>query len=185
MRKIEGRQEPAAPDSLLVLSSALAYGQAMTVPVVSPGSVGPGEARPYPGWSFPLTIVQPSTSCAVLGRPCSTANPCYYYPSDIWTAYGLPPLQARGHDGQGITIGIVDAYYDPTDRVKPHKPSRQTFICRWAQAAPSRAPLLQRSRLSVKPGARQAVSPSTPAGQWKQISMFRTPMRWPRAPISC
>ncbi len=98
----------------LVLSSALAYGQAMTVPVVSPGSVGPGEARPY---TWVVVPVDDSSTVNIVrgpGQACSTANPCYYFPSDLWTAYGLPPLQARGHDGQGITIGIVDAYYDPT-----------------------------------------------------------------------
>ena len=44
---------------------------------------------------------------------CNNANPCFYNEGDIWTAYGLPPLQARGHNGQGITIGIVDAFFDP------------------------------------------------------------------------
>ncbi len=97
-----------------VLSSSLAYGQAMTVPVVPPNSIGPDEARPY---TWVVVPVDDSSTVNIVrgpGQACSTSNPCYYYPSDIWTAYGLPPLQSRGHYGQGITIGIVDAYYDPT-----------------------------------------------------------------------
>ncbi len=97
-----------------MLSSSLAYGQAAIAPVVPADSVGPGEYRPY-SW-----VVIPADGSATLnlvhapGQPtCNSSNACYYLEGDIWTAYGLPPLQNRGHYGQGITIGIVDAYYDP------------------------------------------------------------------------
>jgi len=96
------------------LSCSFAYGQATIVPVVSPDSVGPGESRPF-SW-----VVVPADGSSTLnlvqapGQPtCDSSNPCYYTEAEIWTAYGLPPLQARGKYGQGITIGIVDAYYDP------------------------------------------------------------------------
>ncbi len=98
----------------VVLSGALAYGQASILPVVPSDSIGAGEARPY-SW-----VVVPTDGTSTLNlvhgpgqTSCGTANPCYYNEGDIWTAYGLPPIQARGHYGQGITIGIVDAYYDP------------------------------------------------------------------------
>lgn len=97
-----------------VLSSSLAYAQATIAPVVPADSVGPGEYRPY-SW-----VVIPADGGATLnlvhapGQPaCNSGNACYYFEGDIWKAYGLPPLQARGHYGQGVTIGIVDAYYDP------------------------------------------------------------------------
>ncbi|HXS11229.1 MAG TPA: S8 family serine peptidase [Acidobacteriaceae bacterium] len=99
---------------LAVLSSSLAYAQAAIAPVVPPDSVGPGEFRPY-SW-----VVIPADGSSTLnlvhapGQPaCNAGNPCFYNEGDIWTAYGLPPLQARGHNGQGITIAIVDAFYDP------------------------------------------------------------------------
>lgn len=95
------------------LSGSLAYGQVTAVPVVPPGSVGPGYARPY---SWVIVPAYPGATVNLVDAPgqnCSTSNPCYYTEAQIWTAYGLPPLQARGNYGQGITIGIVDAYYDP------------------------------------------------------------------------
>ena len=98
----------------VIVSSAFAYGQATILPVVPTTGVAPGEARPY-SW-----VVVPADGTSTLNlihapgqTTCGTSNPCYYFESDIWTAYGLPPLQSRGHYGQGVTIGIVDAYYDP------------------------------------------------------------------------
>jgi subtilase family serine protease len=95
------------------LSCSLAYGQAIGVPVVPPGSVGPDESRPH-SW-----VVVPADGTSTLNlvdapgqTACNSSNPCYYTEGQIWTAYGLPPLQARGSYGEGITIGIVDAYYD-------------------------------------------------------------------------
>ncbi len=97
-----------------VLSSSLAYGQATIAPVVPADSVGPGEARPF---SWVVIPADGSSTLNLVHAPgqttCNNANPCFYNEGDIWTAYGLPPLQARGHNGQGITIGIVDAFFDP------------------------------------------------------------------------
>jgi subtilase family serine protease len=97
-----------------LLSSSFAYGQATIVPVVPPDSVGPGEFRPY---SWVVIPADGSSTLNLVQGPgqttCNSANPCWYTEGEIWTAYGLPPLQNRGHYGQGITIGIVDAYFDP------------------------------------------------------------------------
>jgi subtilase family serine protease len=43
-----------------------------------------------------------------------TLAPCGYQPSDVQTAYGLTDLYAKGWDGTGQTIVIVDAYGSPT-----------------------------------------------------------------------
>ena len=98
----------------VLLSSAFAYGQATAVPVVSPDSVAAGEARPH---SWVVVPADGTSNLNLVHAPgqttCGSANPCYYFESDIWTAYGLRPLQSRGNYGQGITIAIVDAYYDP------------------------------------------------------------------------
>ena len=97
-----------------VLSSSLASAQAAIAPVVPPDSVGPGEFRPY---SWVVIPADGSSTLNLVHGPgqaaCNAGNPCFYNEGDIWTAYGLPPLQARGHNGQGITIAIVDAFYDP------------------------------------------------------------------------
>ena len=96
-----------------VLSCSLAYGQATSVPVVPPDSIGPDQSRPF---SWVVVPADGSSSLNLVNAPgqgtCNSSNPCYYTEANIWTAYGLPPLQARGKYGQGMTIGIVDAYYD-------------------------------------------------------------------------
>lgn len=110
-----------------VLSCSLAYGQATIVPVVPPGSVGPDQSRPH-SW-----VVVPADGTSTLnlvnapGQTCNSSNPCYYTEAQIWTAYGLPPLQARGKYGEGITIGIVDAYYDAQTAA-----NLQAFSTAWA-----------------------------------------------------
>jgi len=100
--------------AFVVLPCSLAHAQATTVPVVSPDSVGPFESRPF---SWVVIPADGSSTLNLVHAPgqtaCNSSNPCYYLEADIWTAYGLPPLQSRGNYGQGITIGIVDAFYDP------------------------------------------------------------------------
>jgi subtilase family serine protease len=44
---------------------------------------------------------------------CNASHACYYTEPQIWTAYGLGPVQKAGNYGQGVTIGVVDAFYDP------------------------------------------------------------------------
>jgi subtilase family serine protease len=111
---LQNIKSPLLLAAFAVLSSALAYGQATILPVVPPDSVGLGESRPF---SWVVVPADGSSTLNLVHAPgqstCGTANPCYYLESDIWTAYGLSSLQTRGHNGQGITIGIVDAYYDP------------------------------------------------------------------------
>ena len=96
-----------------VLSCSLAYSQATIAPVVSPDSIGPDQVRPFSWVAIPA---DGSSTLNFVHGPgqtgCGISVTCYYLEGDIWTAYGLPPLQTRGHYGQGITIGIVDAYYD-------------------------------------------------------------------------
>ena len=98
----------------VMLSSMIAQGQATIVPVVPQDSVAADELRPQ---AWVVVPADGTSNLNVVHAPgqtnCGSSNPCYYQESDIWTAYGLPPLQSRGHYGQGITIGIVDAYYDP------------------------------------------------------------------------
>ena len=100
--------------AVVLSGSALAHGQAIAVPVVDPSTVAPGELRPHSWVVVPADGTSTINSVHAPGQSnCGSSNPCYYQESDIVTAYGLASLQTRGHNGQGITIGIVDAYYDP------------------------------------------------------------------------
>lgn len=96
------------------LFSAFAHGQATTVPVVPEQTVAPGEFRPF-SWVVVSSDsgVTPGLVPAPGQTSCNSSNPCYYTPSTLATAYGLPPIRNRGNLGAGITIAIVDAYYDP------------------------------------------------------------------------
>lgn len=60
---------------------------------------------PSHGLSHPL-IVRPA-STIVPGQPP-------FAPSDIWKAYDFLAIYARGYDGSGTRIAIIDAYGDPT-----------------------------------------------------------------------
>ena len=92
-----------------------AYGQNPNVafPVVPAGSNGPGEARPH---SWMVSIVDPSAVVHGPGQtncgPATGQNVCYYFPSDVTSAYATAFIQ-NGNGGAGMTVGIVDAYYNP------------------------------------------------------------------------
>lgn len=60
--------------------------------------------------------VLPNVQHPLLYRSASTSSPGSppYAPSDIWSGYDFNPLYARGLNGSGTRIAIVDAYGDPT-----------------------------------------------------------------------
>lgn len=106
---VQKRLKRLALVSLALLPpSQLAYGQGPH-PVVPPGSEGPGQTRPYVWFA---KAARPALAHGPGQSTCNTSNPCYYNPGDLWTAYGLSSYQSAGNYGQGITIGIVDAYYN-------------------------------------------------------------------------
>jgi len=43
-----------------------------------------------------------------------TVGTCAYGPEDLWKIYGLKNVYAKGYEGQGQTVVIVDAYGSPT-----------------------------------------------------------------------
>src|ERR1700761_4576127 len=92
----------------LAAFSALGYAQNFAYPL-SPGPAQPGTARPH------VWIAGSTNPSAVVRAPgqtnCGTTDVCYYYPSDLQTAYAVNAI-AHGNGGAGITIGVVDAYYN-------------------------------------------------------------------------
>src|SRR5262249_25164631 len=101
---------PNMRNLLLSAAAAISAGQtiyAQTTPfaVVPPSSIQPGEARPY-------LWMQPDGANAVHGPgQTSCASGCYYFPSDIRTAYITGYIQ-NANGGQGMTVGVVDAFYN-------------------------------------------------------------------------
>jgi len=103
---------------LLAAASALLSGQSMYAQsygvAVMPNPAAPGFARSHAwmvvpaGGPFPGIVHGP-------GQPSSTCTPagggCYYLPSDILTAYAINSI-ANGNGGTGMTVAIVDAYYN-------------------------------------------------------------------------
>jgi subtilase family serine protease len=92
-----------------VAASALApwlHAQSFARPMVH--SAPAGHSRPYIWVAGSLNpngqVYGPGqTSCGI------GTNGCYYYPSDIRTAYAIASI-ANSNGGAGITVGIVDAY---------------------------------------------------------------------------
>jgi subtilase family serine protease len=80
-------------------------------------AVMPGPALPGFKRSHAKIIASFSSPDAVVHAPgqtnCSSStNVCYYFPADILTAYAIKSI-ANGNGGAGMTVGIVDAYYNP------------------------------------------------------------------------
>ena len=83
--------------------------QNFAVPVMSPLNVPPGQARVH---SQMLMVADPAALVHGPGQTsCTSANSCYYFPSDVNTAYATASIR-NGNGGAGITVGIVDAYYN-------------------------------------------------------------------------
>jgi hypothetical protein len=81
-------------------------------PVIPRESLQPGHSRIY---LWTVSIEDPS---AVLHAPGQTncgavagQNVCYYYPTDINTAYTTSFI-SNGNGGAGMTVAIVDAYFN-------------------------------------------------------------------------
>lgn len=73
-----------------------------------------GTPRPSP---TPTPVGTPTPAPTSTPAPTPTpapGTPAGYGPSDLHTAYSLPGLAAGDTTGTGQTIGIVDAYDDPT-----------------------------------------------------------------------
>jgi subtilase family serine protease len=98
---------PTISLGISALAAQVAFAQ--SYPVVP--DAGPGNLRPY-------VWINTTSSNAVLhgpGQPvgaCNDSNPCYYFPSDVQTAYGISAIH-NGNGGAGRTIAIVDAFNDP------------------------------------------------------------------------
>ncbi len=84
-------------------------------PAAPPGGQAPGSGQPVrlPG-STPAVSPAPSHLAAPTSEWCVRAFGINCYsPRQLEQAYGLPQLYARGLDGRGRTIVIVDAYEIP------------------------------------------------------------------------
>lgn len=90
--------------------------------VTAPNQTRPGGTRPAAA-ATPSSSPAPAVSPGPGHRAVPTAAWCVrafgircYSPWQLQQAYDLPPLYARGLDGRGRTIVVVDAYGSPTIR---------------------------------------------------------------------
>jgi len=94
----------------IVLFSQAIYGQ-NPYPVVPAASVAPGYYRPYIWFANSnapnATLVHGPGQTSCTGSP----NVCYYNPVDLLNGYATNFIQ-NGNGGNGITVAIVDAYYN-------------------------------------------------------------------------
>jgi hypothetical protein len=97
--------------AIAVLSQPV-YAQSANVahPVVPPSAIGAGEARPY---AWMVSILDPAATVHGPGETnCNGGgNTCYYFPTDVNTAYTTSFI-SNGNGGRGITVAIVDAYFN-------------------------------------------------------------------------
>src|SRR5271155_2198470 len=93
---------------LPVMAAALAqatYGQAASAFALVPGPAAPGTMRSH-AWMLSAPLAVHGTGAG------SCTGGCYYFPADISQIYEVAFI-ANGNGGSGMTVGIVDAYYNP------------------------------------------------------------------------
>src|SRR5215469_6260772 len=97
---------PTISLGISALAGQVAFAQSYpVVPVTNAGF------RPHV-W---INTTSPNSFLRGPGQPlgsCTDSNPCYYFPSDLQTAYGISAIH-NGNGGAGRTIAIVDAFNDP------------------------------------------------------------------------
>jgi subtilase family serine protease len=92
-----------------MLLSPAVYGQ-FSASAVSPASnLQAGYYRPH---VWMASSNQPFAHGPGQSNATCVSSGCYYYPNDIRTAYATSSI-ANGNGGQGITVAIVDAFYNP------------------------------------------------------------------------
>jgi subtilase family serine protease len=92
--------------SSLLFSQAI-YAQTIAYPMVPKSSATPGTYRPHI-WFAPNS----ANLAHDPGQPaCNSSNHCYLNPADILNGYATNFIQ-NSNGGSGITIGIVDAFYN-------------------------------------------------------------------------
>jgi subtilase family serine protease len=105
---------------LLTVLGAAGDSRAVTAPAgpaTPPGGQTPAPASPSGSPAAPAVSPAPSHLAAPTSEWCVRAFGINCYsPRQLEQAYGLPQLYARGLDGRGRTIVIVDAYGSPTIR---------------------------------------------------------------------
>ncbi len=123
---------PSSVASLIVGVSGIDQ----TVATPDSPSVEIPPLTPAPGTAIPASSPLPPPSGVLSAPPCSayyakrtdTTDPAYgdgfpgalpyapcgYVPAQLQGAYGLSSQIARGIDGKGVTVAVVDAYASPT-----------------------------------------------------------------------
>lgn len=84
------------------------YAQA-TASAVMPGPATPGTMRSH-AWMLNVPFTSPALSHGPGAANCLSG--CYYDPADVNSIYAIASI-AHGNGGAGVTVGIVDAYYNP------------------------------------------------------------------------
>jgi subtilase family serine protease len=100
-----------SPDSLTAVSSVSTENTVTNPPGFFTNDCLPGlEKESISNGSFPIGTYSGNK----LGSNTATGPGCGYTPSEIQTAYGLTSVYAKGFDGAGQTIGIIDWCGTPT-----------------------------------------------------------------------
>ncbi len=65
-------------------------------------------------WGEKTVQATPAEDGTALPQDPPNWTVCGYTPKQLQAAYGMKKLIANGHDGSGVTVGIIDAYASPT-----------------------------------------------------------------------
>jgi subtilase family serine protease len=79
-----------------------------------PNAAAPSATKPAPAQCSAFWGQHSQTLPAAYGRTEFPTYGCGYTPDQLQSAYGVKPLLAKGQNGSGVTVAIVDAYGSPT-----------------------------------------------------------------------
>ena len=111
--KVSGTRKVLFMAASAILCGESLYSQSYGV-AVTPATMANGFARPH-AWMLMSNNASPAIPVHAPGQSSAACSPsgtgCYYLPSDILTAYSINSI-ANGNGGAGMTVAVVDAYYN-------------------------------------------------------------------------
>ena len=111
MRKITAKQVRRTAGAVTVTAASVLTALALAPPGAATRAAAARLPVPVPAFADAQLLTSGLTppgeaACQSVGRRCFT-------PASMQASYNLPPLYQAGHEGQGVTVAIIDSFGNP------------------------------------------------------------------------